>query len=75
MSLSDYKIIGPLAYRGKKDCESPTCTRFFEDGKMTPDCFGWHCSYCDAPCSSQGHSCDAAKAFLDASKRIIEEEG
>lgn len=74
MSLSDYKIIGPLAYRGKKNCQSVTCTRFYEDGEMTKDCFGWHCSYCDEPCSSQGHNCNAAKVLLDESRRLMEEK-
>ena len=75
MSLSDYKIIGPLAYRGKKDCDSVRCTRMWSpEGRMSADCFGWHCSYCDEPCSSQGHNCDAAKTLLEASRRIQDED-
>lgn len=78
MALSDYKIIGPLCYMGKKGCTSVTCRRMVErlpDGthKVSPDCMGYHCSYCDEPCSSQGHRCDAANAILDESRRIMEE--
>jgi hypothetical protein len=38
-----------VAYRGRKGCTNVTCTRIGDD------CYGWHCSRCDAPCSSQGH--------------------
>jgi hypothetical protein len=59
---------GPLAYRGKEDCDSAICTRrtWMEDGHLRWDttCYGWHCSYCDAPTSYQGHRCDAAQAIL-----------
>jgi hypothetical protein len=58
--MSDYKVIGPLAYRGKEGCQSMICTRFFSElGPDMTTCYGWHCSYCDEPCGSQGHSCDA----------------
>lgn len=79
MALSDYKIIGPLAYMGKKGCESVICTHLCigtdENGRPIFDesCRGWHCSYCDEPCSSQGHRCDAANAVLDAARQIMEE--
>ena len=39
MSLDDYTIIGPLTYRGKKDCQSVTCTRHYIDGLMSADCW------------------------------------
>lgn len=79
-ALPGYTLIGPLAYRGKQGCESSICTRFIgqnEDGShaISPDCIGWHCSYCDAPCSSQGHRCDAANAILGEAERIAKEEG
>jgi hypothetical protein len=74
MSLDDYTVLGPIAYRGKKNCRSVTCTRFWEDGKMLPDCHGWHCSYCEAACSSQGHRCDAAEAILGEAARIARED-
>lgn len=73
MSLDDYTIIGPLTYRGKKDCDSVICTRRFIDGKMEPDCWGWHCVYCDEPCSYQGHKCPASEAILGESARIVKE--
>jgi hypothetical protein len=69
VNIPGYTIIGPLAYRGKKGCMSVTCTRSFRDGEMNEDCFGWHCSYCDEPCSSQGHRCDAADAILGEAAR------
>jgi hypothetical protein len=68
MNIPGYTIIGPLAYRGKKGCQSATCTRRQGDD----DCFGWHCSYCDEPCGSQGHRCDAAEAILGESRRLAE---
>lgn len=74
MSLGDYKMIGPLAYRGKEDCTSVTCTRWFKDGKMSKDCIGWHCSYCDQPYGSQGHKCDASQAILSEARRALDEE-
>ena len=69
MSLDDYTLIGPLTYRGKVGCMNATCTRRSVDG-FGPDipCFGWHCVYCDAPCSYQGHRCDAADAVLEAAR-------
>lgn len=78
MPLDDYTIIGPLCYQGKKDCDSSRCTRMFtrdENGKVvgSPDCMGYHCSYCDAPCSSQGHRCDVGETLLAESKRILDE--
>ena len=74
MTIDGYEVIGPLAYQGKEGCESPTCTR----RRLGPTddagtCIGWHCSYCDAPCSSQGHRCDAANAILGEAQRIADE--
>lgn len=80
MSLDDYTIIGPLAYRGKKGCENPVCTQLClgqdENGRPVfgESCYGWHCSYCDEPCSSQGHGCDAANAILGEAERIAKGE-
>lgn len=66
--IVDGRRQGPLAYRGKENCESVLCTRrtWTEDGKLRWDttCFGWHCSYCDEPCSYQGHGCDVADTLL-----------
>lgn len=69
---SHLKPIGPLAYRGKKGCTSATCTRLNVRAFLAGEeeaCFGWHCSYCDEPCSSMGHGCDAAKAVLGEARR------
>ena len=67
--MSDLRLIGPLAYQGKTGCDDVRCTRIMETGS----CYGWHCSYCDEPCSSQGHRCDAAEAILGESKRMMED--
>ena len=76
--IGGYKIVGPLAYRGKPDCQHPLCTRMIlhnDDGTYAMgECMGWHCSYCDEPCSSQGHRCDAAETMLGEARRIIEEQ-
>jgi len=72
------RIVGPLAYQGKEGCTDIRCTRrdarAFMDGTDDGPCYGWHCAYCDAPCSSMGHNCDAAKAILNESRRIMKEE-
>lgn len=77
MPLSDYQMIGPLAYQGKAGCKDVRCRRMVErheDGTTTlGNCLGWHCSYCDAPCGSMGHGCDASKAVLGEARRIAEE--
>lgn len=67
-------FVGPLAYAGKADCKSVRCTSE-PDGDGGWRCVGWHCSYCDEPCSSQGHGCDAAEAVLDAARDALTEEG
>lgn len=70
--IVDGKPVGPLAYRGKKGCDAALCTREMvgrgEDGApvWAESCYGWHCSYCDEPCSYQGHGCEAATAILRA---------
>jgi hypothetical protein len=69
MSLDDYKLIGPVAYRGKEGCRSVVCTRRTDDSR----CFGWHCTYCDEPTSYQGHRCPAAEAILGESERLAKE--
>lgn len=74
MSLEDYKIIGPIAYQGKKDCTDPRCRGRVENGKRVPGCMGYHCAYCDAPCSMMGHKCDAADAILGEARRIARGE-
>lgn len=67
-------LLGPVAYAGKEGCEDVRCRRMVErhdDGTFTVGpCMGWHCSYCDQPCSSQGHRCDAAEAILGEARRI-----
>jgi hypothetical protein len=73
VSLDDYRIIGPLAYRGKEGCRNVTCTRM-DVTDSTSACYGWHCAYCDEPCSSMGHGCDAAKAILGAAEQIARED-
>lgn len=49
-------VTSPLgvAYRGKVDCDDVRCTRRWKDGKMQPNCLGWHCLYCDERSDSQG---------------------
>lgn len=74
MSLDRYQVIGTLAYQGKEGCADVRCTRWFVDG--VPDwtrCMGYHCSYCDQPCSSQGHRCDASQAILGEALRAAQE--
>lgn len=71
--MSRYRLIGPLAYMGKKGCTDMRCRRYFGPDGMSDDCIGWHCSYCDAACSSQGHRCDAAVTILGAAERIARE--
>lgn len=76
MNVPGYRLVGPLAYRGKLGCVR--CTRMVarrDDGSFEfGPCMGWHCSYCDQPCSSQGHRCDAAEAVLGDARRILEEQ-
>lgn len=77
--IGPYKIIGPLCYMGKVGCENPICRHVIvghtPSGEAIFDaaCRGYHCSYCDEPCSSQGHRCDAAQAVLGEARRIAEE--
>ena len=59
---------GPLAYRGKGGCTSMLCTQMLDD-TGTYHCYGWHCSYCDEPCSYQGHRCDVAETLLGSTER------
>ena len=70
-------VIGPVAYAGKEDCESVMCRRMVtrnDDGSFSfGECMGWHCSYCDAPTSYQGHRCDAAEAILGEAERQFHE--
>jgi hypothetical protein len=70
--MDRFTLIGPLAYAGKEGCQSMVC-RAMPDGDGGYVCVGWHCSYCDEPCSSQGHRCDAAVAVLGESRRAVEE--
>jgi hypothetical protein len=63
--IVDEQRRGPLAYRGKEECESPLCTQ----NPNVAGCYGWHCSYCDEPCSYQGHRCDVAETLLDSTER------
>lgn len=72
--IAGYTIIAPLCYQGKEGCESVTCThtgvRQREDGTWDLGrCIGYHCSYCDQPCGSQGHNCDVAKTLIAAATR------
>lgn len=46
----------PVAGQGPEGCSNAFCTRI--DGR----CVGWHCTYCGAPTSSQGHKCAERKA-------------
>lgn len=70
------EVLGPLAYRGKKGCRSLICTRRSITAPIEddPECYGWHCAYCDAPCGSQGHSnCEVGKTMLAESKKVLDE--
>jgi hypothetical protein len=75
VSLDHLTFIGPLCYQGKPDCEDVRCRRmvYRDEPHVRPGCMGYHCSYCDAPCSSQGHRCDAANAVLGEARRIADE--
>lgn len=66
--MKDYTSVVPLAYLSKLDCASVLCRR-----TSTNLCAGWHCSYCDAPCSSQGHKCEAAEALIGEAQRVDKE--
>ena len=68
--MNGLTILGPLAYQGKAGCVDMTCTRYFTGRNEITGCIGWHCSYCDKPCSSQGHRCDASQAILGEAKRL-----
>lgn len=70
--MGEFIYIGPLAYQGKEGCQSMRCT-VMPDGEGGWYCVGYHCSYCDEPCSSQGHGCDAAEAVLGEARRIAKE--
>lgn len=77
---TEFRLIAPLAYQGKIGCQDVRCTRMFhkdpETGKVSMDlteCIGWHCAHCDAPCSSQGHRCEAAKAMIEAAELLQSE--
>lgn len=71
MAAEDWKVIGPLAYVGKEGCQSGLC-RSMPDGEGGYRCIGYHCSYCDEPCSSQGHGCDAANAILGEARKAAD---
>lgn len=75
MDIPGLQIIGPIAYQGKADCDNPRCTHRFIDGVMQPGCIGYHCVYCDAPCSMMGHRCDVAETLLEASRKLLDNEG
>lgn len=68
--MNGRKLIGPLAYQGKEGCQDGAC-RCERDDDGGWRCIGWHCSYCDEPCSSQGHRCDASEAILGAAQDIV----
>lgn len=74
VNIPGYTVIAPLCYQGKAGCQSALCTHMFVDGVMAESCIGYHCSYCDEPCSSQGHRCPASVAFIEAAERIHAEE-
>lgn len=53
-------LLEPLAYQGRVGCENQNCRREMKvvAGRIVSSkCVGWHCYYCDKPCSSQGHAC------------------
>jgi len=52
-----FKIERQIAYQGKKGCRDIRCTRTNVGDWENSECIGWHCSVCDEPCSSQGHTC------------------
>lgn len=69
MTLDHLQLIGPVTYQGKQGCTDVRC-------RQSPNydfCMGWHCVYCDAPCSYQGHRCDAAEAVLCEAQRVVDE--
>lgn len=66
-----WTLIGPVSYEGKDGCQDPRC-RVMSDGEGGWRCIGYHCCYCDEPCSYQGHGCDAADAALGEARRQAE---
>ena len=72
--LGSYRVLGPIAYMGKKGCTDMRCRRYFGPDGMSDDCIGYHCSYCDAPCSMMGHRCDVGDTLLAESRRLQDEE-
>lgn len=71
--IDGWKVLAPLAYMGKEDCEDVRCRRRWGPDGPIPGCLGYHCSYCDEPCGPQGHNCDASKTLRDAVDEIAKE--
>lgn len=62
-----FRVERLMAYRGREGCTSWQCTRLNSrmrnDGTWDAgDCYGWHCSGCDAPTSMMGHDCPTRRA-------------
>lgn len=68
--MTAYVPLGPLTYHSKEGCTGVVCTRDIRDNTR---CFGWHCSYCDEPCSYQGHDCVVAETILAEARRLSDE--
>lgn len=60
MNVGDWKLGPMIAYEGKADCTDPRCRRMVSPDQphVSAGCLGWHCAFCDQPCSSQGHDCE-----------------
>lgn len=68
MTLDRYEIHHQLAYAGKDDCQSVTCTR---DG--SGHCRGYHCHLCDEPTSMYGHF--TTGATIDGKWHLFRDHG
>lgn len=69
-TVGRFKIDRLVAYQGNPDCTYAGCTRrgsfMRTDGTWHPgECYGWHCSLCDAPTSMMGHKCPRAADVQD----------
>jgi hypothetical protein len=68
-----FRIGERLAYRGKRGCQHPLCTR---RGDYNDRCYGWHCANCDGASSYQGHTTikDGQLVFLCGPPILSREE-
>ena len=70
--LPGVTLLAPLCYQGKPDCMDARCRQmiYHDEPHVRPGCMGYHCSYCDEPCSMMGHKCSASEAILGEARRL-----